>query len=110
MPNIMPGFDKEIARMAQRLLINGRPIDYHTNVLATKVTPGVPGEQALLQLGGHAAPGPLLQRGCGAASAASEHRPAAPSPKPQLALGSTAGPPLPLPPPPPPRRRQARAG
>jgi hypothetical protein len=44
MPNIMPGFDKEIARMAQRLLINGRPIDYHTNVLATKVTPGVPGE------------------------------------------------------------------
>ncbi len=45
MPNIMPGFDKEIARMAQRLLIQGRPIDYHTNVLATKVTPGVPGEQ-----------------------------------------------------------------
>lgn len=44
MPNIMPGFDKEIARMAQRLLIQGRPIDYHTNVLATKVTPGVPGE------------------------------------------------------------------
>ncbi|GFH27909.1 uncharacterized protein HaLaN_26301, partial [Haematococcus lacustris] len=40
---LMPGFDKEIARMAQRLLINGRPIDYHTGVLATKVTPGVPG-------------------------------------------------------------------
>jgi dihydrolipoamide dehydrogenase len=43
MPNIMPGFDKEIAKLAQRLLINGRPIDFHTNVLATKVTPGVPG-------------------------------------------------------------------
>ena len=36
----MPGFDKEIARTAQRLLINPRRIDYHTGVLATKVTPG----------------------------------------------------------------------
>ncbi|KAI7839906.1 hypothetical protein COHA_006386 [Chlorella ohadii] len=43
MPNIMPGFDREIAKLAQRLLINGRPIDYHTNVIASKVTPGVPG-------------------------------------------------------------------
>eukprot|EP00195_Chlamydomonas_chlamydogama_P007261 CAMPEP_0202900056 /NCGR_PEP_ID=MMETSP1392-20130828/9577_1 /ASSEMBLY_ACC=CAM_ASM_000868 /TAXON_ID=225041 /ORGANISM="Chlamydomonas chlamydogama, Strain SAG 11-48b" /LENGTH=576 /DNA_ID=CAMNT_0049586373 /DNA_START=27 /DNA_END=1757 /DNA_ORIENTATION=+ len=41
--NLMPGFDKEIARTAQRLLIQGRPIDYHTGVIATKVTPGVPG-------------------------------------------------------------------
>uniref|UniRef100_A0A7S1TMT1 Dihydrolipoyl dehydrogenase n=1 Tax=Erythrolobus australicus TaxID=1077150 RepID=A0A7S1TMT1_9RHOD len=40
MPNIMPGFDTEIARLAQRLLINSRPIDFHTNVFATKVTPG----------------------------------------------------------------------
>ena len=40
MPDLMPGFDKEIAKMAQRLLINPRPIDWHTNVLATKVTPG----------------------------------------------------------------------
>lgn len=39
----MPGFDTEIARMAQRLLIQGRPIDYHTGVIATKVVPGVPG-------------------------------------------------------------------
>ena len=38
--NLMPGFDKEIARTAQRLLINPRKIDYHTGVLATKVTPG----------------------------------------------------------------------
>ena len=37
--NLMPGFDKEIARLAQRLLINPRRIDYHTGVLATKVHP-----------------------------------------------------------------------
>jgi dihydrolipoamide dehydrogenase len=43
LPNIMPGFDKEIAKLAQRVLISTRPIDFHTNVLATKVTPGVPG-------------------------------------------------------------------
>lgn len=43
LPNIMPGFDREIAKLAQRLLINGRPIDFHTNVIASKVTPGVPG-------------------------------------------------------------------
>ena len=36
----MPGFDKEIAKLAQRILINPRKIDYHTGVLATKVTPG----------------------------------------------------------------------
>jgi len=40
MPNIMPGFDREIAKLAQRLLINTRPIDFHTNVIASKVTPG----------------------------------------------------------------------
>jgi hypothetical protein len=43
MDKLMPGFDTEIARMAQRLLIQGRPIDYHLGVIATKVTPGVPG-------------------------------------------------------------------
>jgi len=36
----MPGFDKEIAKMAQRILINPRKIDWRTGVLATKVTPG----------------------------------------------------------------------
>ena len=41
---IMPGFDREIARTAERLLIKGRPIDYKTGVIATKVTPGIPGE------------------------------------------------------------------
>lgn len=46
MDNLMPGFDKEIARLAQRLLIQGRPIDFQTGVIASKVTPGVPGECA----------------------------------------------------------------
>ena len=45
MPDLMPGFDKEIARMAQRLLINPRSIDWHTNVFATKVIPGAPGRK-----------------------------------------------------------------
>lgn len=48
MPNLMPGFDPEIARLAQRLLINPRSIDYHTNVFAAKVTPGVPGVRPVL--------------------------------------------------------------
>lgn len=39
--NLMPGFDKEIAKMAQRVLINPRKIDWYTGVLATKVTPGI---------------------------------------------------------------------
>jgi hypothetical protein len=43
MPNIMPGFDKEIARLAERVLIKPRSIDYVTGVIASKVTPGVPG-------------------------------------------------------------------
>ncbi|GAX74290.1 hypothetical protein CEUSTIGMA_g1739.t1 [Chlamydomonas eustigma] len=43
MDNIMPTFDREIARLSERLLIKGRPIDYRTGVIATKVTPGVPG-------------------------------------------------------------------
>ena len=48
MPNLMPGFDPEIARLAQRLLINPRPIDYYTNVFASKVTPGKRGERPVL--------------------------------------------------------------
>ncbi len=34
----MPGFDPEIAKLAQRILINPRKIDYHTGVFASKVT------------------------------------------------------------------------
>ena len=45
MPKIMLGFDAEIGKQAERILINPRNIDYVTNVLATKVTPGVPGEK-----------------------------------------------------------------
>ena len=45
LPNIMPTFDREIAKQAERLLIRDRPIDYRTNVFASKVTPGIPGEK-----------------------------------------------------------------
>ena len=43
LPNIMPTFDREIAKQAERLLIRERPIDYRTGVFASKVTPGIPG-------------------------------------------------------------------
>ena len=33
----MPGFDLEVARLAERLLIKPRKIDYRTNVFASKV-------------------------------------------------------------------------
>ena len=48
MPKIMPGFDAEVGKMAERILIQPRNIDYVTNVLATKVTPGIPGEKPVL--------------------------------------------------------------
>lgn len=43
LPNIMPTFDREIAKQAERLLIRDRPIDYRTGVFASEVTPGIPG-------------------------------------------------------------------
>jgi dihydrolipoamide dehydrogenase len=43
LPNLMPTFDREIAKQAERLLIRDRPIDYYTNTFASKVTPGIPG-------------------------------------------------------------------
>ena len=43
MPRIMFFFDKQIAQLAERLLIRPRNIDYRTNVFASKVTPGIPG-------------------------------------------------------------------
>lgn len=43
MPQLMPTFDREIARLAERLLIKPRPIDFRTNVFASEVTPGIPG-------------------------------------------------------------------
>eukprot|EP00871_Galdieria_phlegrea_P002304 jgi/Galph1/3074/GphlegSOOS_G1735.1 len=42
LPNLIPGFDAEISRVAHRLLIQNRPIDYYTNSLATQVSPGQP--------------------------------------------------------------------
>lgn len=42
LPDLMPGFDPEISRLAERLLIKPRPIDYYTGVFASKVTPGEP--------------------------------------------------------------------
>jgi len=45
MPRIMFFFDKQIAQLAERILIRPRNIDYRTNVFASKVTPGVPGEK-----------------------------------------------------------------
>jgi dihydrolipoamide dehydrogenase len=44
-PKLMPSFDVEISRLAERLLISPRPIDAYTGVFATKVVPGVPGEK-----------------------------------------------------------------
>ncbi|CAM9410154.1 unnamed protein product [Heterosigma akashiwo] len=44
-PDIMPAFDKEIARMADRILIKPRNIDFLTNVFASEVIPGVLGEK-----------------------------------------------------------------
>ena len=40
MPRIMFFFDKQIAQLAERILIRPRDIDYRTNVFASKVTPG----------------------------------------------------------------------
>eukprot|EP00898_Chlorokybus_atmophyticus_P007319 jgi/Chlat1/7589/Chrsp63S07089 len=48
--NLMPGFDPEIARMAQRILIQPRNIDYHTGVLAQTITPGVNGGPVRIEL------------------------------------------------------------
>eukprot|EP00523_Entomoneis_sp_CCMP467_P010262 CAMPEP_0168737346 /NCGR_PEP_ID=MMETSP0724-20121128/10348_1 /TAXON_ID=265536 /ORGANISM="Amphiprora sp., Strain CCMP467" /LENGTH=522 /DNA_ID=CAMNT_0008784611 /DNA_START=160 /DNA_END=1728 /DNA_ORIENTATION=+ len=45
LPMIMPTFDREIAKLAERLLIRDRPIDYRTSVFASEVTPGIPGEK-----------------------------------------------------------------
>ena len=40
--NLMPGFDSDIAKIAQRTLIAPRDIETYTGVFATKVTPGAP--------------------------------------------------------------------
>merc|ERR1711937_799914 len=45
MDKLMPTFDREIAKQAERLLIRDRPIDYRTGVFASEVTPGIPGQK-----------------------------------------------------------------
>jgi dihydrolipoamide dehydrogenase len=42
---MMPAFDSEIRRLADRLLIKPRPIDYRTGVFASEVIPGIPGKK-----------------------------------------------------------------
>ncbi len=40
MDNMMPTFDREIAKLADRLLIKPRPIDSRMGVFASEVIPG----------------------------------------------------------------------
>ncbi|KAK2990261.1 hypothetical protein RJ640_014713 [Escallonia rubra] len=47
---LMPGFDPEISKLAQRVLINPRKIDYHTGVFATKITPAKNGKPVTIEL------------------------------------------------------------
>ncbi|CAI9765826.1 unnamed protein product [Fraxinus pennsylvanica] len=47
---LMPGFDPEIGKLAQRVLINPRKIDYHTGVFATKITPAKDGTPVIIEL------------------------------------------------------------
>jgi len=42
LPNVLPGFDREIVKLAERLLIKPRSVDARTGVLA-EVTPGIHG-------------------------------------------------------------------
>jgi dihydrolipoamide dehydrogenase len=44
---LMPGFDPEIGKLAQRILIQPRKIDYHVGVLAKKVWPMFLGQGVL---------------------------------------------------------------
>nr|GMD40596.1 dihydrolipoyl dehydrogenase 2, chloroplastic-like [Ipomoea batatas] len=46
----MPGFDPEIGKLAQRILINPRNIDYHTGVFASKITPAKDGKPVTIEL------------------------------------------------------------
>ncbi|KAL7003145.1 Dihydrolipoyl dehydrogenase 2, mitochondrial [Sarracenia purpurea var. burkii] len=47
---LMPGFDPEIGKLAQRVLINPRKIDYHTGVFASKITPANDGKPVTIEL------------------------------------------------------------
>mmetsp|Transcript_13029 Transcript_13029/g.45789 ORF Transcript_13029/g.45789 Transcript_13029/m.45789 type:complete len:412 (+) Transcript_13029:61-1296(+) len=45
---LMPAFDREIAKTAERLLIAPRKIDTRTGVFAAKITPGVLGQKPVI--------------------------------------------------------------
>ncbi|XP_076910133.1 dihydrolipoyl dehydrogenase 2, chloroplastic-like [Bidens hawaiensis] len=47
---LMPGFDPEIGKLAQRVLINPRKTDYHTGVFASKITPAKDGKPVRIEL------------------------------------------------------------
>uniref|UniRef100_A0A0D6R4G8 dihydrolipoyl dehydrogenase n=1 Tax=Araucaria cunninghamii TaxID=56994 RepID=A0A0D6R4G8_ARACU len=47
---LMPGFDPEIGKLAQRVLINPRKIDYHIGVFAKKITPAKDGKPVTIEL------------------------------------------------------------
>ncbi|KAF2289103.1 hypothetical protein GH714_028922 [Hevea brasiliensis] len=47
---LMPGFDPEIGKLAQRVLINPRKIDYHTGVFASKITSAKEGKPVTIEL------------------------------------------------------------
>ncbi|KAM1304280.1 hypothetical protein ACFX2F_021970 [Malus domestica] len=47
---LMPGFDPEIGKLAQRVLINPRKIDYQTGVFASKITPAKDGKPVTIDL------------------------------------------------------------
>ncbi|WJX96245.1 dihydrolipoamide dehydrogenase precursor [Trifolium repens] len=47
---LMPGFDPEISKLDQRVLVNPRKIDYHTGVFASKITPARDGKPVLIEL------------------------------------------------------------
>ncbi|KAH9313000.1 hypothetical protein KI387_028035, partial [Taxus chinensis] len=47
---LMPGFDPEIGKLAQRVLINPRKIDYHVGVFAKKITPAKDGKPVTIEL------------------------------------------------------------
>ncbi|XP_057778804.1 dihydrolipoyl dehydrogenase 2, chloroplastic-like [Salvia miltiorrhiza] len=47
---IMPGFDPEIGKLAQRVLVNPRKIDSYTGVFASKITPAKDGKPVQIEL------------------------------------------------------------
>ncbi|KAI8025596.1 hypothetical protein LOK49_LG02G00429 [Camellia lanceoleosa] len=47
---LVPGFDPEIGKLAQRVLVNPRKIDYHTGVFASKITPAKDGKPVMIEL------------------------------------------------------------